>query len=313
MSYSNFPSGITSFGIPTFGAGGLLPFTGAYFWVNAAIGSDGNTGAANQPFATLGQALLAVSNYPMSSSQTNVIFLTGNINLTATLAWNVNNTWLVGLGAPGGAGPASITATGTVFTPLVNVTATNCGFVNFQAIHGFNNASTQICWAEAAGGNYYNGVSFNGMNHATAGAQAGSRNLTVAGAGNNEFVNCIIGGTAIVRATGTNAGLEFLSGTANNVFTDCISQANCTNTADLHFLAAASSITGTVLFRDCTFINVGAGTLAVAATVNSGAGGVVLLQGTLSYGATVYATTGPIAIVAAVPVATTSGLAVLAT
>ena len=92
MTYTNFPDGITSFGVPTFGVGGLLPFTGQYFWVNETTGSDGGTGAADDPFATLARALsLCINN------NNDVIFLTGTAHVSATVAWNLNRTHLIGL------------------------------------------------------------------------------------------------------------------------------------------------------------------------------------------------------------------------
>src|SRR6185312_2873556 len=107
----------------------------------------------------------------------------------------------------------------------VNVTAQGCSFINIATFHGFANASAQICWAEAGGRNYYSNVQFFGMGDATAAAQAGSRSLTVAGNGENIFVDCTIGLDTVLRATNANASLEFLSGTPRNKFFDCVFQA----------------------------------------------------------------------------------------
>ena len=97
---TNFPNGITSFGIPIFG-GGLPPFTGNYFFCDYKNGNDGNSGSANNPFKTITAA------YAQTTSGNNdVIFIVGDgatdatQRLTATLTWAKNATHLIGLTAP---------------------------------------------------------------------------------------------------------------------------------------------------------------------------------------------------------------------
>src|SRR5581483_5069944 len=47
MAYTNFPNGITSFGIPMVGGVGGIPLTGNWWFVNATTGSDGNASAGS--------------------------------------------------------------------------------------------------------------------------------------------------------------------------------------------------------------------------------------------------------------------------
>lgn len=58
---SNFPNGVTSFGIPQYGSGGAIPdSTGTYFWVSSeiGIGSNSNDGKSPEtPFATIDYAI----------------------------------------------------------------------------------------------------------------------------------------------------------------------------------------------------------------------------------------------------------------
>ena len=58
--FTNFPHGITSLGIPTFGTGGL-PLSGNYWFVNSATGADGNAGTGAQPFKTIARAVAVAS------------------------------------------------------------------------------------------------------------------------------------------------------------------------------------------------------------------------------------------------------------
>lgn len=311
MPTTNFGP-LASMGVPTLGVGGLLPFTGNYWFVNEATGSDGNTGAGDNPFATLAHALLKCV-----AGNNDVVLLTGTNHISATLNWNKNNTHLIGLSAPSDNDRSRISQTGSaVFTPLVNVTAQGCIFLNLGTFHGFADASTQICWQEAGGRNYYGNVQFLGGGNATAAAQAGMRSLTVAGGGENLFENCTIGLDTVVRATNANASLEFLSGTPRNTFRDCTFQADVSVAGDVHVTVGAGGIDRYVLFDRCAFINAvesGSTTMSAAITANAGAGGAVLLREPISLGATAIATTGPVYLTGNVPVATTSGIAIKAT
>lgn len=301
-------------GVPTMGTGGLLPFTGQYIFVNETTGSDGGPGTASAPLATLTAALAKCG----AGGNNDVILLTGTVHVSATVNWNLNNTHLIGLSSPSDNDRARISQTGSVvFTPLVNVTGQGCIFANIGSFHGFPSATTQICWAEGGGRNYYQACQFLGMGNATAAAQAGSRSLTVSGTtGENLFVGCTTGLDTIVRATGNNASLELLGGTPRNTFRSCIFQADVTNAADVHVLVGASGIDRYALFTNCSFFNSigsGATAMSVAFTVNASAGGVVMLQQCLSVGATLIATTGPVYIDGGAQGATTTGLAILAT
>ena len=54
---TNFPNGITSFGVPVLGTIGGLPFTGNYYFVDPVNGADGNEGTPELPLKTLYGAL----------------------------------------------------------------------------------------------------------------------------------------------------------------------------------------------------------------------------------------------------------------
>lgn len=254
------------FGMPLFGVQGILPpFTGNYFWVNATTGSDGNTGGPQDPFATLTQAHTACL-----AGNNDVVFLSGTYNPTASLAWTKNNTHLIGLTA--GNYPtalitvASTAATSGSFSPLVNVTATGCIFQNIAALSGIAQASTQVCWAEAGGQNTYVNCSFSQVGNATAAAQAGCRALTLASV-NNTFLNCVIGGDAIIRGTGTNFSCELLAGAGSSLFRQCIFPAYTSVAASTFVTTTATTLSGYFIFDACQFINDVNNTSGVTMTV----------------------------------------------
>lgn len=285
---------------------------GNSWFVNETTGSDTNNGSASAPFATLTAALAAAT-----ANNGDVVFLMGTVHVTATVNWNKAGVSLVGLNPPSNNDRARISASGSsVFTPLVNVTASGCSFVNIGTFHGFNDASAQICWAEAGGRNYYSNCQFFGGGNATAAAQAGMRSLTIAGSGENLFVGCTIGLDTVLRATNANASLEFLSGTPRNVFRDCVFQSLVSLATDVHVLVGAAGLDRYALFDNCSFLNAVESTgtaMNAAISANASAGGAVVMQGGASFGATAIATTGPVYVNGAVPTATTSSIAIKAT
>lgn len=57
MALTNFPDGISSFGVPVYGSGAIPQTSGNVWFVNSTVGSNGNPGTADYPFATLAYAL----------------------------------------------------------------------------------------------------------------------------------------------------------------------------------------------------------------------------------------------------------------
>lgn len=285
------------FGMPLYGIAGLPPFTGNTYWVNESTGSDGNTGGPTDPFATLSQA-----HSQCTAGNNDVVLLTGTVHTTATTTWSKNNTHLIGLTAPSQNNRARISQTGSaVFSPLVDVTAQGCIFKNTATFHGFNDASTQICWKDEGGRNNYDNVQFLGMGNATAAAQAGSRSLLISGStGENLFTGCTIGLDTVVRATNANASLEFTGGSPRNRFNGCLFQADVSDASDTHVTIGVGGIDRYVIFDGCIFSNAefggpGATAMTAAFSVNASAGGQVFITPTcISVGAGKISAAGPV-------------------
>ena len=73
-------SGLEVNGVPTFGVGGAPMFTGRWFFVDPVHGSDGNTGAADNPIATLYQAQAL-----MTAGNNDVAVIVGDGSTAATI------------------------------------------------------------------------------------------------------------------------------------------------------------------------------------------------------------------------------------
>lgn len=299
MANSNLNFLVCQFGMPLYGVSGVAPFTGNYFWVNPSTGSDGYTGGPQDPFATLKQALTAAT-----AGNNDVIFFTGNVGVAATVAWNKNNTHLIGLVAPSDSNTnaqISVTAGTAPFSPLVNVTATGCIFKNFSALHaaGTLSGGSLICWQEAGGTNYYENVQFQGGGDATTASSAAMSSLTISASNDNLFRECTIGLDSVVRATNANASATMIGNSARNIFRSCIFQANVSAAADLHIQVTVTGMKGWALLDNCSFLNdvdlaTTATTMAAAVSVATNAGGSVLVQGGISVGSTVISVTGPV-------------------
>ena len=289
---------------------------GNSWFVNATTGNDNNNGSAASPFATLTKAQAAAV-----ASNNDVVYLTGTVHVTASVLWAKQGVSLVGLAAPSDNDRARISATGaTAFSPLVNVTANGCSFVNLGTFHGgFTGATgSQVCWEEAGGRNFYSNVQFLGGGDATTAALAGMRSLTVVGEGENLFIGCTIGLDTITRATNANASLEFLSGTARNTFRQCNFQALVSDASDVHVLVQSGGMDRYALFDDCMFFNAvdSTATAMSAAITNAGGSpaGSIILNNCISVGATAIATTGAVYVnqISAAG-ATTTGIGIKAT
>lgn len=313
MTQTVLPYLSTQFGMPLYGISGLPPFTGNFFWVDQNAGSDGNTGGPQDPFKTLGKAHDSCVN-----NNNDVVFLTGTVNITSTLTWSKSRTHLIGL-APNllSQARARVSQTGSsVFTPLVNITGSECIFRDIGTFHGFANASAQIAVQVSGGRNEFTRCLFGGMGDATAAAQAGGRSLLLSGTtGENTFRQCQIG-LDTIASSAANASLEFSGGNPRNVFEECIFPRMTSSANTLFITVGAGGVDRFTEFRKCIFANAIKSTstqMTVAAAVNAAPGGMLIFQDCMLIGATKWGDAGGLAnsyIDSAQPAAASGGLGV---
>lgn len=297
--FTNFPGGITSLGIPTFGTGFLPPYTGNYWFVQELYGSgvNGGVGTAQSPFGTLQQALNAAA-----PNNNDVIFLTGTVHVTASLVWP-SLTHLIGVCSPLKRGKrARISVTGsTPFGPLVSVTGSGCHFQNFGTFFGFptTGATSPICWQDTGGRNTYNLVEFLGFGDPT--ASTGTANQTGARAfkfntstGETTFRSCVFGVDTEQR-NATNYTVEIAGGAPRITFEDCDfeSDLGSSGTAASHLLIGAAGIDRYLILNRCHFLSAtksSGSTMAQAFNVSASAGGLVLMDQCEAVGITAWET-----------------------
>lgn len=345
MTTTNFPDGITSFGVPVVGGIGGIPLTGTWYFVDPANGSDGNEGTSpDQAFATLYRA-----HDKMTSGNNDVCVLIGNgassgsarlstalaqtIDSSATagtLTWSKNACHLIGVTAPtqvaqrARIAPPTGTYTQATFGSgnFVVVSGTGCIFANFSLFCGFSTGGlNQICWTDSGGRNYYYNVSFGGIGDAAAAADTGARSLKISGTtGENTFVNCEIGLDTVTRSV-ANASVEFAGGTPRNTFSGCNFPFQTSNAGVLGIIAsAAASMDRWQKFDRCTFINnvqSTSTTMSALATLPASAGGLILMKDATMVGITEFGTDatsrGQMYVDGGAPTAGSTGIAVVPT
>lgn len=318
MALTNFPNGVTSFGVPMIGGIGGMPLTGTWFFVDPANGSDGFDGLTPQTaFATLYMA-----HSRMTAGKNDVCYLIGDgstaatarlstalaqtVNSAATagtLAWTKNACHLIGEAAPtvvaqrARIAPPSGTYTQSTFGSgnFVTVSASGCIFANISLFNGFSTGGTnQICWTDSGGRNYYSNMNFGGMGDAASAAATGSRSLKISGTtGENTFVGCTIGLDTITR-TAVNASLEFAGGTPRNTFINCTFPFMTSEAGALGIVvSAAAAMDRWQQFIGCRFLNnidSTSTTMTALATIAASSGGMLVLQNCLAVGITDFGT-----------------------
>lgn len=302
MGFTNFPNGISSFGVPIMGGSMTVPVMGKgakAFFVDPANGSDSNRGDdPERPLDTVSQALSQTVD-----KRGDVIYLMNDGNTSgtsredSTITWSNDNTHLIGWCAPtvlSQRARISPTTTNTsIVTPQLTVSGHGNIFMNISLFEGTSEDSTASeCVRVTGNRNYFRNVAMMNMGDATnghSGDEANSCHLKISGGEENTFDGCYIGLDTAARST-TNANVELVSSATRNVFRDCIFPAFA-DAASVLFVKidGASDIDRYVLFERCLFhnaINSTGTTMTAALSVHASAGGTVILNNCTQIGAT---------------------------
>lgn len=291
MPLTNFPNGITSFGIPVVG-GMQVPFgkNSKVYFVDPKNGADGNDGSKDRPLKTLTQALsLCVAG------RNDVVFLmtdgttAATARLSAALDWNKDSTHLIGIAPNSLNSRARVSNTsGVNFTPLFTLSASNCLIANVSFFQGYATNTAQKCFVLSGQRNQIVSCRISGMGAAEAGDAAGSASLSVEGGDENRIDDCIIGLDTVPRST-TNAEIVFSGAATRNEFNNCLVETYADNAGHLFVSIGSLGIDRYAIFNNCTFLNpVGAASTSLTAvvSVHASAGGNLLLRGCTYVGAT---------------------------
>ncbi|KKL26603.1 hypothetical protein LCGC14_2393630 [marine sediment metagenome] len=297
MTVTNFPNGVSSFGVPLFGLNGLIPIPGNVYYLDNDRGLDSNNGLdPTRPKKTLSNV-----HSVMTANQNDVAVLighssagTGAFRESSNLLWTKNLTHILGTAYNRVAHRVSLRATSgnTTITKAMDNSAQGCLFANFHVFQGNSTAADQMAWEESGGRNAHLNLHIGGGGHVTPAARAGSRDIAIEGSnGENYFSGCVIGLDTVVRGAAM-ANLSFNAGTARNLFEDCVFQIHTTSsTAPIFITAGTNDIDRWAIFKRCQFTNSGAftspgATLAQAFSLSSNLNGPVIMENCLVVGVT---------------------------
>jgi hypothetical protein len=239
----------TAWGMDTIALGG-----GKIFYVDSENGADGNSGRDPDSALLTVEAAKAV----MTTNKNDIMVLIGratSYGLAAVVDWSLSYSHIVGATPPLGIGQrARITASTTVDLGIMwTVSGNGNSFTNVQ----FNNESD----ASATTGtvymtgdrNYFENCYIAGINASGPAAAAGSYCLSLDGAREFEFRNCVIGSTTYARGA-ANYTLK-MSG-SDGTFRDCkIRKWDETSARSMILFTSPSGSSWDTYFIDCIFYN----------------------------------------------------------
>lgn len=296
MGLTNFPNGISSFGVPVIGT--TVPFgpLSKSFFVDGAVGSDGNSGiSSGRPLKTVSKA-----HSLCTAGRNDVVYLMGNGSIsgsvleTATIAWSKNATHLIGVAAPGLVAQRAriASAAATDATPIMTVSADGCLFSGLHIVQDFSTSATNVSVDVTGQRNVFQRCHIAGGGHATGADNAGMRSLKISGSGGNGehlFEDCVIGLDSIPRGAASSAEMEIDGASPRNIFRRCLFVARTDAAAHDMVLINSGGIDRYVIFEDCIFWNdiVGGGTnMDELLNIHSAAGGDLLMMNCVMKGAT---------------------------
>lgn len=276
MPLTNFPNGVSSFGLPVIGSGGMIPpGPGKVYFVDFTRGADTGPGTStSNPWKTIEYAYSQVV-----SGNDDIIALMGSAThvLSAMLTVAKSRVHFIGIDGTNGRfygqnAKVSLTATsgasniGTILNTGVRNSFTNIKFINESTV-----AEGLYCFVE---GGEYTLVQNCEIYKSTDLDQTGAAELVLNG-DSAQFIGCTIGSLAnaisgaIIRpCVLLTAGLAGAGKVCrDSVFVDTLFWRNCGNAANRFVYAAnAADVERMLLFTNCGFVNnlAGAGTPAQA-------------------------------------------------
>lgn len=269
-----------------------LPHIGEVYYVDRTNGNDTTNSGTRQDdaFATVFQAESATTD-----GQHDVVVLapesgSGRTTEASSITWDKRFTHLIGSAAPTSLNVrAGMNFSSTATTPSFTHSSNGC-VIKDVTITQFNDVN--VLYSLSGDRNYFQGVHFAGIGHATAGDDAAARSLSISAGEENRFVDCTFGLDTVTRST-TNASVEQTGTCPRNQYHGCLFVAFCDNAGVVHFKAdTGNCYERFVLFNNCIFLNADTASSTTMTTVmdlSTTGNGTVFLKDCWSKGATDWA------------------------
>ena len=230
-----------------------LPSVGTIWYVDPGKSVSGGGTSREDAFKTVLEAYNACT-----ADKDDVVLITpststGRTTEAASIVWAKRRTHLIGSTSPISlSARAGMSFSSTATTPSFTLSAANCIFKNITMAQ-FNDVN--VLFSLTGSRNYFEGVYFAGIGHATAGDDADARCVEVEGAGENRWVDCTFGIDTVARST-TNATLSFGGVCARNELIGCKFNMLTDNAGPNHILIENNDAAQRYLIlRDCLFHN----------------------------------------------------------
>jgi len=283
--YTNFPNGITSFGVPVMG--GSLPNTfGTYFFVNYATGSDGNDGLSLEaPKKTIAAALALCTT---NKDDVIVLDTTSGHALSAMLDISINRVHFVGdvYGRRYGSRARITMGVTTAATDVFAVKNTGVGNTFTGIKFDSGNTLTQAVATVGEGGEY---AVYRNCEFYNSGKQASDTHAEMVLNGDSaQFYGCTFGSLATAVSGDkirpavllTKATVAAGKVSRDVLFDDCRFWKKAGGTTTAFIKGAATDVERVMEFHDCQFIaNVLGSVPAVAIDVANLTVGQIILTG----------------------------------
>lgn len=264
MGLTNFPGGVSSFGVPVMPTGAPFGMDSRVYFVapyraTANGASDNNDGrspkrALKTVFGTNG----AYSKLRENKNDTVVLIASGDSatetteDITSGQTWGKDMTHLIGTSFNRYGQRCRFNASGTSITPMIDVTASGCVLKNFQAFCGSD--VTNLVNVRVTGNhNYFENIHFAGMGLTALAGAAGATSLKLDGGTEHVFKNCVVGLDTIERDGDSNGELWFDGGASRMLFEDCIFTTYLSADNQTVTINDTTAIDRTIIFNRCLF------------------------------------------------------------
>lgn len=268
MPFTNFPNGITSFGIPIYGGSGLFgPTCGKIRYVVESRTGNWGLKLTNQGIPSKDIFTTVQTAHDACTEQNNDVVIVapdGWKSTTAIITWSKDYTHLVGMGVP--RDRAVILLTTTANESVMTLSGRHCEFHNINWQSWVSDSAGKCAVKETGSNNFFSNCRIVGDYRSQ---QAGSSTCcslwidsSTSGAGIEDyFYNCRIGdANTYIRTAGAVMLIGTTGGTAappkDMLFDKCVFEswsvtAGCTAVT----ISDNSCLDRLNIFRDCAFSN----------------------------------------------------------